>query len=296
MFERVIVPLDGSPFAAAALPWARQIPAKSILLMRVEPDIAASGGELAGFDYSEGLAREEAEDLIGLEADAAPLREAGMTVETAVRFADSAAEAIIDEARKGDIIVMTTHGRGSVGRIIHGSTADRVARHATVPVLLLRPGAQATGPERIVVPVDGSPNAEDALPVAAALAKARSIPVRVVRVVDITEVVRERRTDRSIIDAPILDTTFDESREEVESATSRHLSAIVAPLEAQGIMVTTQVEAGTPTQVLLDLVQPSDLIVMTSRGQGGVKRWLIGSVADKLVRESTAPVLLVRPY
>jgi nucleotide-binding universal stress UspA family protein len=146
------------------------------------------------------------------------------------------------------------------------------------------------------VPVDGSPNAEDALPVAAALAKARSIPVRVVRVVDITEVVRERRTDRSIIDAPILDTTFDESREEVESATSRHLSAIVAPLEAQGIMVTTQVEAGTPTQVLLDLVQPSDLIVMTSRGQGGVKRWLIGSVADKLVRESAAPVLLVRPY
>jgi nucleotide-binding universal stress UspA family protein len=50
---------------------------------------------------------------------------------------------------------------------------------------------------------------------------------------------------------------------------------------------------GTPAHVLLDLFAEDDLVVMTSRGHGGAQRWLLGSTAEKLVRESVAPVLLV---
>ena len=295
MFDRVIVPLDGSPFAADAIPWALQLPARSALLIRVEPNLPMAGGELAGFDYAKGQATTAAADTSALEAAGAPLRDAGLAVSTVVRVNDDPAAAIIDEAKPGDVIVMTTHGRGSIGRIIYGSIADRVARHAVVPTLLVRPGAHIDGPKRIVVPIDGSPVAEVALPVAAAIAKARSIPIHLLRIVDLNDVLRELRADRPSIDAPVLDTTFDDTRREVESEASRHLSVLAAPLEAAGLHITTRVEGGSPAQGILDAIGPSDLLVMTSRGRGGLKRWLIGSVADKLVRESPAPVLLVRP-
>ncbi|MGI9254592.1 MAG: universal stress protein [Thermomicrobiales bacterium] len=295
MFDRAIVPLDGSPFAAAALPWIERLPVRSALLLRIEEDLPYDIAAAAGIDSETVRDAEAAADRTALEAEAAPIREAGIPVGTAVRFSPDVAGAIIDEAAPQDIIVMATHGRGSAGRLLHGSIADRVARHSPVPVLLARPEAHSERPGRIVVPIDGSPVAESALTVAATIARDRRLPLRLVRVVDLSDVLREARRERPLVTMPVQDSSYDDARSSVAATAERHLAALAAPLRAEGLDVSVQVESGTPAQALLNLLRPSDLVVMTSHGRGGVQRWLIGSVAVKLVRESPAPVLLVRP-
>lgn len=293
MFERAIVPLDGSPVAASALPWARRLPARSLHLLRVESEMPAIVGSLTPGDALaiRERAGDEAEAALALAAAAFP---AGTPVTTEVRFGDDPAAIIIDEAGRGDVIVMTTHGRGAVGRVMFGSVADRVARHAVTPVLIARPELAAVEPARVVVPVDGSPRAEDAIPAAAAIARDLGLPLVLLRIVDLTEILRDIRVDHPTIDATTDESVWDDSRRDVEAAANRHLSALASPLEASGLRVLTRVATGSPAQGILDAVESTDLIVMTSHGRAGLSRWLIGSVADKLIREAPAPVLLVR--
>ena len=82
---------------------------------------------------------------------------------------------------------MASHGRGAVGRLIHGSVADRVAREATVPTMVVRAGRVAPGPvgiTRLVVPLDGSPLAEQSLPVATAISRRLGTPLYLVRAIN----------------------------------------------------------------------------------------------------------------
>jgi nucleotide-binding universal stress UspA family protein len=295
MFDRAIVPLDGSSLANSALRWARRMPARSLHLLRVEPEMDMIIRSMVPHDVFDFREREIADAEAALAAAAATLGDAGKPVTTEVRFGDDPAEVIVDEATRADVIVMATSGRGTLGRAILGSTADRVARHAVAPTLFVRPGIEETEPARIVVPIDGSPRSEDALPAAAALARDLGLPVLLIRVVDMEDVLREIHRNYPQVEIPKPDTAWDDSRRTVEAEATRHLAAIGAPLEAQGIRVSNHVDTGTAAQSILEAVEPSDLIVMTSHGRGGIGRWLIGSVADKLIRQAPAPVLMVRP-
>lgn len=302
MTERttILVPLDGSTQAEQALPLALRIAAQGgeLILLRVR-----SGPEsFDDFWASERLPaadREAAADA-AIRSSLAPLAEsakaAGIPVRIEVAGGDPTQEIIrLAEAEQVDLIVMTTRGRGALDRAVFGSVADRIVHHGTRPTLIVRVDTAGTLPDRVVVPLDRSPVAEQALPVAAWVAERLGVPVHLVHVVVLAEIIEEiERTsppDRRVAPAP---DAYDRARARSEAAAAGYLAGHAQRLQERGISVSTDVRTGTPVFVLLELLRPGDLAVMTTRGLGGFGRLWIGSVADKLVRQAAAPVLLVR--
>lgn len=289
MYERILVPLDGSEVAEAALAYVELLPSHRVRLLRVEPD--SEGPLLANpTEWESWRAGREADARAYLERAGERLRQQGREVETAFAFGDPS-DWIIAFAGDADLIVMTTHGRGVGERALFGSVADRVARHAPIPTLLIRgDGDLVTGPQvgRVVVPLDGSALAERALPVAAEVAADLGVPVHLVRVIDLDAL---RATVQAGIHAAA---AYVRSQEAVQRHAEEYLAEQARELRNQDVMTTAEVLMGSPAVALVDTFRRNDLIVMTTHGRGGVRRWLLGSVADKLVREAAAPVLLVR--
>jgi len=141
---------------------------------------------------------------------------------------------------------------------------------------------------RVVVPLDGSELAERALPQAEDLARLASAPLHLVRVVDVTSLLRGAyglAVEYAAVD-PLL-------RDE-RAAAQDYLDRMAREVAARGFAVTTELREGLASRELIDIGQPDDLVVMASHGRGGVARWFLGSVAEEVVRRSRAPVLLVR--
>ena len=289
MYERILVPLDGSELAEAALAYAELIPSREVRLLQVEPD--THGPMLASApEWEAWRTAREAEAWTYLERAGEPLRRQGRLVEVAFVFGDPA-DQIIAMAADADLIVTTTHGRGTGGRVVWGSVADRVARHAPTATLVVRGGERgAAGPPvaRVVVPLDGSALAESALPTATELAADLGVPIHLMRAVDVGPI---RATAEA---ARLVATASDRSAEALRRQAEEYLTGQVQRLRNRDLSATSEVRTGTPALALLDAVGPTDLVVMTTHGRGGLRRWLLGSVADKLVRAAPAPVLLVR--
>ncbi|MER3438643.1 MAG: hypothetical protein C4346_14225 [Chloroflexota bacterium] len=167
----ILVPLDGSAEAERALPFAEELvaPDGGIVLLRVARGRDAFAEPWPGRPATEDDLRIIAEEVArrSLLKLAEHIRRRVPEVRITVVFGDPAEEIIrIDEEEQVEMIAMTTHGRGATGRVVFGSVADRVARHATRPTLLVRAGVPPVLPNRLVVPLDGSALAEQALPVA----------------------------------------------------------------------------------------------------------------------------------
>ncbi|MCC6312891.1 MAG: universal stress protein [Thermomicrobiales bacterium] len=285
----ILVPLDGSEVAETALAMVELIPSQRVLLLQAEtPEPAArtrAPGEVAS--WRERRAREMIDYL---DRAASRFRRHGRETETRVVWQEPA-QAIIEAARDADLIVMTTHGRGGAGRAVFGSVADRVAREAPVATLLIRssmgPGAKPPV-TRIVVPLDGSPRSEAALPIALELANDLGVPIQLMQVV-------EHSPARDAAQAGLPAAVAAASAVERERAAAEaYLATIAQDLRNRDTMANGATLTGSPAAALIDALRPGDLVVMTSRGQGGVGRALLGSVADRLVHEAQAPVLVVR--
>lgn len=143
MYERILVPLDGSELAEAILPFAEQIAgpldAELVLARVVEPIVAAVGlasGEVGGDDalrHHQMAAKRYLEEL------AERLTTKGLRVRTLAALGVPGLEIpAMAEAEKADLIAMTTHGRTGVRRLLFGSVAEEVLRRASLPVLLFR--------------------------------------------------------------------------------------------------------------------------------------------------------------
>lgn len=141
---------------------------------------------------------------------------------------------------------------------------------------------------KILVPLDGSARAERAIPVAARIAKRRSATVVLLRVVsELADIggymIPSVATDPSVVE-----------REEVEAR--EYLRAIARNHAFDGVKVETTVEFGLPAQVILEAIRTDgiDGVIIGSHGRTGLSRWVLGSVAQPIVRTSAAPVLLLR--
>jgi nucleotide-binding universal stress UspA family protein len=301
----VLTPIDGSERALRAVPWAAMLAGSGgtvVLLRVIPPKPAYAEGLLALLGEGEdGVAQTEAAWTEVAQADideaAQALKGTGVTIERLIGAAEPE-DAIVAGAteRDVDMIAMASHGRGAIGRAIFGSVTDRVTRTATVPVFVLRVTDEETAPapdlRRIVVPLDGSEIAERALPVAAEIAAQRHIPVSIVRAID--PVTAMPMTSGAFGGSPAISAdVVDQVWRESEAQAHATVHDAVARLKAEGLEATGAVLEGSPFFAISDATHPGDLLVLTSHGRTGVQRWLMGSVAEKLVREASVPVILV---
>jgi nucleotide-binding universal stress UspA family protein len=148
--------------------------------------------------------------------------------------------------------------------------------------------------ERIVVPLDGSEVAERALPHALSLARAIRAPVHLIRVVDITPLTLVSPVGLGVEQAAYFAAL--EGLDAEEETASEYLEEIRRGLKEFGIDVSIEVDRGLVVPTLLDAVRTQDLLTMTTHGRTGLKRWFFGSVAEELIRRSTAPILLIRSH
>ncbi len=266
----ILVPLDGSGRAESALGWAYALPSRRVRLLRICPEEHPDSQEAARY----------------LEEVAARFSQAGRTIETRIAHGGPA-EGIVADAADADLIVMTTDGAGGGGRLLFGSVADRVARHAPAPTLLLRGGHHPVAAQpvhRIVSALDGSPAAERALPLATLLARLLGVPIHLVSVIDQIPSQTERDPGHhpGVHSAP---------RDE---APDTYLERTAATLQARDVLTSTEIRSGPAAIEVMAALGPGDLLVITTHGEGAARRWQIGNVAEKLLRQAAAPVVLVR--
>ena len=270
----VLVPLDGSECGEAALNWAQTLPSQRIRLLRIcspeNPDREAA--------------------MRYLEDVAARLRQPGCEIETRVAVGDPA-EGIVGDAADADLVVMCTHGTGGGGRLLFGSVADRVARHAPVPTLLLRGGSHPVTTEsvrRLVVPLDGSPAAERSLVLTQLLARMLNVPVHLVTVDE------SMTSDESMEDGAQAHGDIKDAPASISESTSTYLEQTADSLRTAEIPTSSEVRSGPAALEVMATLEHGDLLILTTHGQGAARRWQIGNVAEKLLRQAAAPVVLVR--
>lgn len=275
-FGRILVPLDGSELAERALRYAELIPSPRVRLLTVDPVTLSAARKRWALDQVPpgGGTWRVTSTRAYLTLIGEPLREQGREVEVVVTNGDPA-ERILAAAADVDMIVMATRGHEATPALF-GSVTDHLAGHAPVPMLIVRADTAAITSVaifRIVVPLDGSPLAEEALPMAMTLGTALEAPLHLIRVVN---------------PATTLTTT---------TALEREAAAYLARQLRRLGMVTGgaghEVRTGDADDEILAALRPGDLVVMATRGGGSVRR-LLGSVAASLMRRWPAPVALVR--
>jgi nucleotide-binding universal stress UspA family protein len=208
-------------------------------------------------------------------------------------------------ATEVDVIVMTTHGRGPMARFWLGSVADSLIRQTSIPVLFVQP--QETEAEltqesvftRVLIPLDGSQLAEQILEPAMALATAMRAEVTLLRVVEqLTPASYDPNSNRISGLRPSGLTQLQEVDRQEWSRAEEYLDQLAARLRSEALSVQTRVISHLrPATAILDDASSNgaDLIALATHGRGGLKRLLVGSVADKVVRGTTTPVLVYRP-
>lgn len=298
MYEKILVPLDGSELAEKALDYAAEL-----------VDKTGAGLVLLHVCHSEGrYTRSMHQAYLDYTAERAGRRLAGAGAEatavgSVVRVGDPATEVLRwAHENPASIIVMLTHGRSGISRWVMGSVADKVVRHSTVPVRLVRhvavgrfPFTAGASDKRILVLLDGSEAAEQALPYAVDHAKMFDAELTLLRVCE----------------APFISSDYPEAvmaltwEEHVERITSleehrcgSYLNEVTARLQGLGLKVKAASLLGKPAQAILEYLDHNefDLVAMTTHGRSGVARWTLGSVAGKVLGETRAPVLLIRAH
>jgi nucleotide-binding universal stress UspA family protein len=301
-FRSILVPLDGSPFGEQALPLAlaigRTARSKVRLVLVHQSAALPVSVEAARFFNSmdQAVRRSERRYLRDL---AGQLRESRDPRIVAALLTGPVADTLAHYVRDSrvDLVVMSTHGRGPLQRVWLGSVADHLIRSLNVPVLLVRPreGAPASQAPptigRIMVPLDGSPLAEAALAPAAALGRLLGADLVLLQVVPPLVVGIPPVGPRSIGYNERIITLLRSEAEEYLQAMTRQLQQ--DGLRATAVVVLESSVAGTILEVARR--EQVGLVAVATRGEGGIRRLALGSVADKVVRAAEVPILVVRP-
>ena len=198
------------------------------------------------------------------------------------------APAIAEAASEGgaELIVMSTHGRGGLGRLLVGSVAEAVVRQAQVPVLLVR-GALAPRPAglgRVLVPLDGSEQSETVLGVVGRLAGPLDLGV------DLLHVIEPLSPSATAEIALHVDEITRLRQKEADA----RLAQLRTGLEGRGLRVRYAVRHGAVVDVIERYAAEESvgLIAMATHGRTGLPRLLFGSVAERCLRQARVPVLL----
>jgi nucleotide-binding universal stress UspA family protein len=287
---KALISLDGTKLSEHAfqlLPLLKTMGFDSVRLVSVWESAweeSESGRKEEAFGEATEKGRAFLEAYLDEQATAA--RSAGFAAETVVRIG-RAADEVVEAAQGVDLVLIATHGRSGISRWWLGSVADKVLREVACPVLIIGPNVQQDlAPAkigRILLPLDGSDQAEEAIPVASWLAALTNSEIEVVRSMSLTPVAYD--ASMSIYSADLIGS--------LEESVQEYLA--LAKSKLPGRKVTTTMLVGGAAELITEHLQqhPAGLIVMTSHGRSGVRRAALGSVTDRLLH-GPAPVLVVR--
>lgn len=268
MMKKIMVPLDGSQLAEMALPIAMSLARASNATLCLVSVAGGKPGDLVNSDS----------DLY-LEETSSSLNKNGFS--SCFHVGTGPASHSIVRIAKGedvDMIMMTTRGRSGIARGILGSVTDAVISETSIPVYVVRsdnaPDSKHLAHDSgIIVPLDGSELAETALDDAIVLADSSLSPIYLVRVVD------------------------DGAASDVRDVAGAYLDRLAERLAHRKILAIPELLNGEPGESIIRAMNrhPGAVVVMTSRGAGGITRWMRGSVADWLIQRAPGPVVIVSP-
>jgi nucleotide-binding universal stress UspA family protein len=326
MFKKILVPLDGSEHARKILGWATGLAgvlnAEIILLSVIDSEeIDILEATTRGPDEGSGLTGSNSHGAIGsyvarspsevinqaiaqakhdLYVEARKIQSSGVAAKIIVG-AGSPAEAIVSvaQSQSADLIAMATRRESALARGVLGSVTDRVLHSTSIPILTLYPGEihdfsrTSGGPKRVIVPLDGSALSETAVQPAVEIAKAAGAEII------FTEILRLPFFGVGVagIEYGAGDYAGDFGIENQKSDVYEYLQGFVEDTEARGLKASASIRTGSPSQQIVEEASQTEdsIVVMGSHGAGGLKRWVVGSVADKVIRSAGRPVLVIPP-
>lgn len=310
MFKSILVPLDGSTFGEHALPLALTL-AKSakakLTLLHVHAPLKAVYLEGAAFldESIEDDIKKQQQTYLQMVKDR--LQDiAECEIETRLAEGEIASTIASQASAHGnDLVIMTTHGRGTMGRFWLGSVADELIRQVPMPLLLVRPHEDkvdlSKGAEikHILISLDGSDLAEHIIEPAISMGEmlgADYTLVRIIKPVMPLDAPVEAATATQAVQAILQ--KVDAIQQQLQDEAKQYLEKIAEKLRKRGLSVTTRVDV--EDQPGLAIVKESqrpdvDMVALETHGRSGLSRLFLGSTADKVVRGVDVPVLLHRP-
>jgi len=290
MFKRILLPLDGTEQSESICGWvtgfARAIGAEIELLMVTDPGQRSLPTDDRSTEQAWGYLhrRTHTFELSGVKA----------TCKVAI---GNSAEEIVTRAGSPDIdmIAMATRCRSALVGGMFGSVTNKVLRSAPVPVLTMDPHGPSCPlpvlgkPSAILVPLDGSEMSELAVPVASSLAGTADAEVLFVRVISPPYLT-------SSTEGAYIYPSYSALDEEREAAT-QYLAGFTDRARVEGVNASWRISSGHAAARIVEIVEdrPGTLIVMSTHGRSGFRRWVLGSVTERVIRSSGQPVLALPP-
>jgi nucleotide-binding universal stress UspA family protein len=299
MYNKILIPLDGSKTAEKVLPYARYLAGKNnasvelLAIVDIAEMVTHIPAEKArfldtmienGMRSSETYLRGIAATFHGAKVDCTV--EKGRAEETVIEKG---------ETDRAMLIAMATHGRSGLNRFLLGSVAEKVLRGAANPLLLVRATEKAKSEgeadfKTVIVPLDGSELAESVLPTVVGAAKKLGLEVLLFRAYNIPY-------NTYAGDEGYYAVNYDDLIAGVRDEANAYLAKKVAEIKKLGVEKVTSVSAeGFAGDEIISLGRktPEGVIAMCSHGRSGVKRWVLGSVTETVVRHTVDPMLVVR--
>lgn len=285
-YQKILVPLDGSDAAEFAITYAADLARRhgaELLLLRLAylPAIAGAAQPGEPEEHSQETIQERLDLLRG------QLRAAGLRAEaqrlTTRNVHDTLAKVV--ESEHVSVVVMATQGRAGMLRWVFGAQIEAALTDFPVPIMLVRPVYR-----KIIVPLDGSKWSESAIPRAVDIARAHNAEIVLLHAY--------RGGASSYADQwalagqqQIADQPFEQMRDQLVALRNR--------LRQEGLQAREQlIRSNNPGQAICDFIaseEGASMVVMSTHGRTGLARWLMGSVAQTVIRNVRCPVTLVNP-
>lgn len=312
MFQHILVPLDGSTRAERALPVAARLARATggtLILARVVDIQYRIGWQAADvpidFDRLLTAEQEAASSYLAKTAHVNELAGLNVIIETAEGRADEAILAIAQE-QGADLIIMSSHGYIGLKKLALGSIAQHIERHSHIPVLILRDETNATErilqretqSIRVIVPLDGHPQAEQILPAAAALSIALSAPERgaihlalVIPGLNQQELVSIGEYNRALRDARAYLASVVQRLQQDEQI-AQHL--VIATSVSQRSSISEALAAFVAKGADPEGTGHYDVIAMATHGREGLDRLLHTSITEQVLDATKVPALVIK--
>ncbi|MBI2803869.1 MAG: universal stress protein [Planctomycetes bacterium] len=308
MIRSILVPLDGSTFGEHALPLAMSMARRleaSLNLIHVHTLLEATYAELQVFDNT--LDQElRSKERAYLQAVQKKVQDR-LSVPVTIRNVDGDIATVIREqaeSQRADWVVMTTHARGPFGRFWLGSVADELVRSLPMSLILVHPEAHAPDltvepvPKHLLIPLDGTPLAEQILEPAVTFGRAMQADYTLLRALTpvYPAMVPAEPAIFGSVAGDIME-RVERAHAELKKEADTYLNKTADRLRGEQLNVQTRIVfEDQPGVAILDAARaPIDMIAIETHGRGGLSRLLLGSVADKVIRGSKLPVLVHKP-